>query len=144
MAKRSRGTPRVANRLLRRARDYAEVEGDGRITQELADFALNALNVDREGLDDMDSRILVTLIEKFSGGPTGLTNLAVSVGEEAETIEEVYEPYLIQEGFIERTPRGRMATDRAYQHFGIQKEFQKGPQKGLQNPGRKHLLFDDE
>ncbi|MCZ6705019.1 MAG: Holliday junction branch migration DNA helicase RuvB [Bacteroidetes bacterium] len=140
LAKRSRGTPRVANRLLRRARDYAEVEGDGRISQKLADFALNALNVDKEGLDDMDSRILVTLIEKFSGGPTGLTNLAVSVGEEAETIEEVYEPYLIQEGFIERTPRGRMATERAYKHFGIQK----GIQKESLNPGSTHLLFDDQ
>lgn len=119
IARRSRGTPRVANRLLRRARDYAEVQGDGKITKELADYALNALNVDKEGLDDMDSRILMTLIEKFAGGPTGLTNLAVSVGEEAGTIEEVYEPYLIQEGFIERTPRGRMATSRAYQHFGM-------------------------
>jgi Holliday junction DNA helicase RuvB len=119
VARRSRGTPRIANRLLRRTRDYAQVEGDGRVTRELADFALNALNVDKEGLDEMDARILVTLIEKFSGGPTGLTNLAVSVGEEPGTIEEVYEPYLIQEGFIERTPRGRTATTRAYKHFGL-------------------------
>jgi len=119
LARRSRGTPRIANRLLRRTRDYAQVEGDGRVTRELADFALNALNVDKEGLDEMDARILVTLIEKFSGGPTGLTNLAVSVGEEPGTIEEVYEPYLIQEGFIERTPRGRTATTRAYKHFGL-------------------------
>lgn len=119
IARRSRGTPRVANRLLRRTRDYAEVEGDGRITQELADHALNALNVDIEGLDDMDTRILMTLIEKFSGGPTGLANLAVSVGEDSGTIEEVYEPYLIQEGYIERTPRGRLATAAAYRHFGI-------------------------
>jgi Holliday junction DNA helicase RuvB len=119
IARRSRGTPRVANRLLRRTRDYAEVEGDGRITRELADHALNALNVDIEGLDDMDTRILMTLIEKFSGGPTGLTNLAVSVGEDAGTIEEVYEPYLIQEGYIERTSRGRVATNAAYRHFGI-------------------------
>ena len=137
LARRSRGTPRVANRLLRRARDYAEVQGDGNITKELADFALNALNVDKEGLDDMDSRILVTLIEKFSGGPTGLTNLAVSVGEEAGTIEEVYEPYLIQEGFIERTPRGRMATSRAYQHFGMDRP---GPEQS----GMDRQLFDQE
>lgn len=120
IARRSRGTPRVANRLLRRTRDYAEVDGDGRITRELADHALNALNVDVEGLDDMDTRILMTLIEKFGGGPTGLTNLAVSVGEDAGTIEEVYEPYLIQEGYIERTPRGRMATPAAYRHFGLE------------------------
>ncbi len=120
IARRSRGTPRVANRLLRRTRDYAEVDGDGRITRELADHALNSLNVDVEGLDDMDTRILMTLIEKFGGGPTGLTNLAVSVGEDAGTIEEVYEPYLIQEGYIERTPRGRMATPAAYCHFGLE------------------------
>ncbi|TDI70354.1 MAG: Holliday junction branch migration DNA helicase RuvB [Bacteroidetes bacterium] len=144
LAKRSRGTPRVANRLLRRTRDYAEVEGDGRITRELADFALNALNVDEEGLDDMDSRILVTLIEKFSGGPTGLTNLAVSVGEEAETIEEVYEPYLIQEGFIERTPRGRMATERAYRHFRLEKGRQKGRSDDVQGSENPHPLFEDE
>jgi Holliday junction DNA helicase RuvB len=117
IARRSRGTPRIANRLLRRTRDFAEVEGDGQITRPLADYALNALSVDREGLDDMDARILLTLIEKFGGGPTGLANLAVSVGEEAGTIEEVYEPYLIQEGFIERTPRGRTASARAYKHF---------------------------
>ena len=132
LARRSRGTPRIANRLLRRARDFAEVEGNGSITQELADHALNALNVDREGLDDMDARILMTLIEKFDGGPTGVTNLAVSVGEEAGTIEEVYEPYLIQEGFIERTPRGRIASPRAYRHFG------------LAVPGRPPELFGDE
>jgi len=119
LARRSRGTPRIANRLLRRTRDYAEVDGDGKITRELADHALNALNVDVEGLDDMDTRILLTLIEKFGGGPTGLSNLAVSVGEDAGTIEEVYEPFLIQEGYIERTPRGRMATVAAYKHFGI-------------------------
>ncbi len=120
IARRSRGTPRVANRLLRRTRDYAEVDGDGRITRELADHALNSLKVDVEGLDDMDTRILMTLIEKFGGGPTGLTNLAVSVGEDSGTIEEVYEPYLIQEGYIERTPRGRMATPAAYRHFGLE------------------------
>ena len=117
IARRSRGTPRVANRLLRRTRDFAEVEGDGCITQEIADRALNALEVDEEGFDDMDTRILLTLIENFEGGPTGLKNLAVSVGEEPGTIEEVYEPYLIQEGFLERTPRGRVASKRAYKHF---------------------------
>jgi Holliday junction DNA helicase RuvB len=119
IARRSRGTPRVANRLLRRTRDFAEVEGDGRITQQIADHALNALDVDEEGLDDMDTRILLTLIENFGGGPTGLKNLAVSVGEDAGTIEEVYEPYLIQEGFMERTPRGRIALKRAYKHFDV-------------------------
>ena len=119
IARRSRGTPRIANRLLRRTRDFADVEGDGRITRPLADHALNALNVDIEGLDDMDTRVLMTLIEKFGAGPTGLTNLAVSVGEDAGTIEEVYEPYLIQEGYIERTARGRMATPAAYKHFGL-------------------------
>ncbi|MFT5141423.1 MAG: Holliday junction DNA helicase RuvB [Rhodothermales bacterium] len=118
IAIRSRGTPRISNRLLRRARDFAEVEGDGRITSEIADRALNALNVDPTGLDEMDVRILRTLIEKFEGGPTGLSNLAVSVGEDAGTLEEVYEPYLIMEGLIERTPRGRVATARAYRQIG--------------------------
>ncbi len=117
IARRSRGTPRVANRLLRRTRDFAEVKGDGRVTLDIADYALNAQDVDQEGLDEMDKRILLTIIEKFGGGPTGLSNLAVSVGEDAGTIEEVYEPYLIQEGFLERTPRGRLATARAYTHF---------------------------
>ena len=119
IARRSRGTPRVANRLLRRTRDFAEVEGDGTITEAIADHALGALDVDEEGLDDMDARILLTLIENFGGGPTGLNNLAVSVGEESGTIEEVYEPYLIQEGFLERTPRGRVAAPRAYRHFDL-------------------------
>lgn len=119
IARRSRGTPRIANRLLRRTRDFADVQGDGRITRDVADYALNALNVDREGLDEMDARVLLTLIEKFGGGPTGLNNLAASVGEDAGTIEEVYEPYLIQEGYIERTPRGRLATRKAYKHFGM-------------------------
>jgi holliday junction DNA helicase RuvB len=119
IARRSRGTPRIANRLLRRARDFAQVEQDGVIDKDVADRALNALDVDEHGLDEMDARILMTLIEKFGGGPTGLSNMAVSVGEDAGTIEEVYEPYLIQEGFMERTPRGRVATIRAYRHFGI-------------------------
>ncbi|MEM1096102.1 MAG: Holliday junction branch migration DNA helicase RuvB [Bacteroidota bacterium] len=125
IARRSRGTPRIANRLLRRTRDFAEVPGDGRpgdgrITRAIADYALNELNVDEVGLDEMDKRILMTLIEKFGGGPTGLSNLAVSVGEDAGTIEEVYEPYLILEGFLERTPRGRIVSPRAYAHFGLE------------------------
>ncbi len=119
IARRSRGTPRIANRLLRRTRDFAEVKGDGRITREVARMALEALDVDEAGLDEMDVRLLRTLIEKFGGGPTGLNTLAVAVGEDPGTLEEVYEPYLIQEGFLERTPRGRVATIRAYQHFGL-------------------------
>ncbi len=122
IARRSRGTPRIANRLLRRARDFADVHGDGRITLAIADRALTALDVDREGLDDMDARILTTMMQKFGGGPVGLTNLAVSVGEEPGTIEEVYEPYLIQEGYMQRTPRGRQATAKAYRHFSIKQQ----------------------
>ena len=122
IARRSRGTPRIANRLLRRARDFADVQGDGSITLSIAHRALAALDVDSEGLDDMDARILNTLIRKFDGGPTGLTNLAVSVGEEPGTIEEVYEPFLIQEGYMQRTPRGRMATPKAYKHLKIRKQ----------------------
>lgn len=120
IARRSRGTPRIANRLLRRTRDFAEVEADGTISAALADRALNALEVDQAGLDEMDSRILHVLIDKFAGGPAGLTTLAVAVSEDAGTIEEVYEPYLIQEGFLARTPRGRIATPRAYAHLGRQ------------------------
>lgn len=131
IARRSRGTPRIANRLLRRTRDFAEVEGDGRITRTIADRALRALQVDEEGLDEMDVRILMTLMEKFGGGPTGLSNLSVSVGEDAGTIEEVYEPYLILEGFIERTARGRMATPRAYAHFGLEPPTRTGDLFGL-------------
>ncbi|NNE45194.1 MAG: Holliday junction branch migration DNA helicase RuvB [Rhodothermales bacterium] len=119
IARRSRGTPRVANRLLRRTRDFAEVEGDGTIDLSVADRSLNALNVDRRGLDEMDARILRALIDKYRGGPTGLNTIAVAVGEEAGTLEEVYEPYLIQEGFLERTPRGRVATPQAYKHLGL-------------------------
>jgi len=122
IAKRSRGTARVVNRLLRRARDFAEVRADGVITREVADDALHMLNVDERGLDDMDKRLLLTLIDKFSGGPTGLSNLAAAVSEETDTLEEVYEPYLIQEGFLERTPRGRRATDLAYRHFGRRRD----------------------
>ncbi len=119
IARRSRGTPRVANRLLRRVRDYAQVRADGRITSEVAQAALARLNVDEFGLDDMDARILTTIIEKFAGGPVGLGTVAVAVGEDAGTLEDVYEPYLIQQGFLERTPRGRCATLLAYQRFGV-------------------------
>jgi len=119
IARRSRGTPRIGNALLRRTRDFAQVKSDGTITLEITQFALNALNVDSEGLDEMDSRILKTLIEKFKGGPVGLNTLATAIGEDGGTIEEVYEPYLIQEGFLMRTPRGREATEKAYQHLGF-------------------------
>ncbi len=119
IARRSRGTPRIANRLLRRTRDFAEVKADGTVTRQIAIVALEALEVDEHGLDEMDKRILLTLIEKFGGGPAGISTLAVAVGEEAGTLEEVYEPYLIQEGFLQRTPRGREATPLAFRHFGI-------------------------
>jgi Holliday junction DNA helicase RuvB len=119
IARRSRGTPRVANRLLRRVRDYAQVRAQGRITAEVAREALARLNVDEFGLDDMDARILTTIIEKFAGGPVGLNTIAVAVGEDAGTLEDVYEPYLIQQGFLERTLRGRCATALAYKRFGI-------------------------
>jgi Holliday junction DNA helicase RuvB len=119
IAKRSRGTPRVANRLLRRVRDYAQVRADGAITRAVADAALARLNVDEYGLDDMDGRILRLLIEKFNGGPVGLNTIAVAVGEDAGTLEEVYEPFLIQQGFLHRTPRGRQATPAAYRHLGF-------------------------
>ena len=119
IARRSRGTPRIANGLLRRMRDFAQVKGEGLITPEIARYGLDALQVDSSGLDDMDHRILRAIIEKFRGGPVGITTIATAVGEQAETVEEVYEPYLIQEGFLQRTPRGRMATDRAYKHLGL-------------------------
>ncbi len=118
LAKRSRGTPRVANRLLRRVRDYAQVRAQGIVTGSVAAEALARLNVDEYGLDDMDARILRTIIEKFAGGPVGLTTIAAAVGEDAGTLEEVYEPYLMQQGFLDRTPRGRVATPGAYKHFG--------------------------
>ena len=118
IAGRSRGTPRIANALLRRVRDFAQIKGDGTITLDIARYALGALNVDEHGLDEMDNKILLTIIEKFGGGPVGLGTLATAVGENAETIEEVYEPFLIQEGFIRRTPRGREVTPRAYKHLG--------------------------
>ena len=119
IARRSRGTPRVANRLLRRVRDYAEVKHDGRITKEVAAAALTMLTVDPEGLDMIDTHFLRTIIEKFSGGPVGIENLAASVGEDRDTLEDVVEPYLIQQGFVQRTPRGRVATPLAWQHFRL-------------------------
>jgi Holliday junction DNA helicase RuvB len=121
IAGRSRGTPRIANALLRRVRDFAQIKGDGHIDIAIAKFALKQLNVDTYGLDDMDNKILTTLIEKFKGGPVGITTLATAVSESAETIEEVYEPFLIQQGFIIRTPRGRAVTEFAYRHLGMQK-----------------------
>jgi len=119
IARRSRGTPRIANALLRRLRDFAQIKGDGTISLEIAQFGLNALNVDGLGLDEMDNRILTAIIEKFAGGPVGLNTLATAVGEEPGTIEEVHEPFLIMEGFIQRTPRGRIATEKAYRHLGL-------------------------
>lgn len=119
IARRSRGTPRIANRLLKRVRDFAQVKYDGKINKKVADETLNLLEVDKLGLDNIDQKILKTIIEKFSGGPVGVDNLAVSIGEESDTIEEVYEPYLIQLGFIKRTPRGREITNIGYKHFGI-------------------------
>jgi len=118
IARRSRGTPRVANRLLRRVRDFAQVKADGRITREVASNALMMLDVDEFGLDDMDARVLKTIIEKFDGGPVGLSTIGAAIGEDVSTIEEVYEPYLVQNGFLQRTPRGRVATPQAYRHFG--------------------------
>lgn len=119
IARRSRGTPRIANNLLRRTRDFAQVRGNGIIDIDIAEIALNALEVDQHGLDEMDNRILMTIIEKFKGGPVGLSTIATACGEESETIEEVYEPFLIQEGFLKRTSRGREATERAYLHLGM-------------------------
>jgi Holliday junction DNA helicase RuvB len=121
IATRSRGTPRITNRLLRRTRDFAQVKGTGVITKDIARMALDALDVDKFGLDEMDKRIILTIIEKYNGGPVGLGTIATAVSEEAGTIEEVYEPFLIREGLISRTPRGRVATDRAYSHFGYKR-----------------------
>jgi Holliday junction DNA helicase RuvB len=118
IARRSRGTPRIANLLLRRVRDFAQIKGDGNIDIDISRYALEALNVDRYGLDEMDNRILTTIIEKFKGGPVGITTIATAVGEDSGTIEEVYEPFLIQEGFLMRTPRGRETTEKAYIHLG--------------------------
>lgn len=126
IASRSRGTPRIANGLLRRMRDFAQVLGNGVIDLAIVEHGLRALNVDESGLDEMDNKILSTLVDKFKGGPTGLNNIATSVGEEAGTIEEVYEPFLIQEGYIMRTPRGREATDKAYLHLGRKRDGKEG------------------
>jgi holliday junction DNA helicase RuvB len=127
IARRSRGTPRIANNLLRRTRDFAQIKGDGNITLAIAQMALKALDVDENGLDEMDNRILLTIIEKFKGGPVGISTIATAVGEEAETIEEVYEPFLIQEGYIKRTSRGRETTELAYNHLKIVPPRGKGP-----------------
>ena len=118
IAFRSRGTPRIVNSLLRRVRDFAQVKGTGKIDMEITKHALNALNIDEFGLDEMDNRILLCIIDKFKGGPVGISTIATAVGEDGGTIEEVYEPFLIKEGFIKRTPRGREVTERAYKHLG--------------------------
>lgn len=118
ISRRSRGTPRIANSLLRRIRDFAQVKGNGRITAEIAQFGLHALNIDEYGLDETDNKILITVIDKFHGGPVGISTIATAIGEDAGTVEEVYEPFLIMEGFIKRTPRGRMVTPLAYKHLG--------------------------
>ena len=119
VARRSRGTPRIANALLRRVRDFAEIKGNGKIELEITEFALNSLNVDEFGLDEMDNKIMRVMIENFKGRPVGISALATSIGENPETLEEVYEPFLIQEGFIIRTPRGREVTEKAYRHLNI-------------------------
>jgi len=126
IASRSRGTPRIANALLRRVRDFAQIKGDGTINMEISKMALAALNVDESGLDDMDNKILLAIIEKFSGGPVGLTNIATAVGEQAGTIEEVYEPFLIQQGYLLRTRTGRKATEKAYKHLGTDFKYTQG------------------
>lgn len=123
IAKRSRGTPRLANRLLKRVRDFAQVKYDGRITYDVASFALDLLEVDQYGLDKIDRRILLTLIQNFQGGPVGLETLAAAIGEDSGTLEDVYEPYLLQNGFLNRTPRGRIASPLAYKHLGIEKNL---------------------
>jgi len=129
IARRSRGTPRISNALLRRIRDFAQIKGNGSIDKAIADYGLEALNVDTHGLDEMDNKILSIIIDKFAGGPVGLTTIATAVGEQAGTIEEVYEPYLIQEGFLHRTPRGRVATPEAFSHLG--RTLPKGPEGTL-------------
>ena len=131
IASRSRGTPRIANALLRRVRDFAMVKGNGNIDHEITRYALEALNIDKYGLDEMDNKILLTIIEKFKGGPVGLTTIATAVGEDAGTLEEVYEPFLIKEGFIIRTPRGREVTDLAYKHLGKNRRETNGEQMTL-------------
>ena len=122
LARRSRGTPRIANRLLKRVRDFAQIKYEGYISEEVANYALDLLDVDKEGLDQTDRNLLITMIERFQGGPVGLETLAATVGEDSGTIEDVYEPYLLKNGFIQRTPRGRIVTDSAYCHLGISRE----------------------
>jgi Holliday junction DNA helicase RuvB len=131
IARRSRGTPRIANRLLRRVRDYAQVRADGRVDLEVAEAALDLLEVDRYGLDEVDQKIMLTLLEKYNGGPVGVNTISASIDEEADTIEEVYEPYLMQLGFIDRTPRGRVGTDRAFDYFKISRRLRGGLQNSL-------------
>lgn len=126
IALRSRGTPRIANALLRRVRDFAQVKGTGRIDKEIADYALEALNIDKYGLDEIDNKILLTIIDKFQGGPVGISTIATALGEDSGTIEEVYEPFLIKEGFMKRTPRGREATELAYKHLGRIRQSEQG------------------
>ncbi len=126
IASRSRGTPRIANALLRRVRDFAQIKGNGNITIEITEISLEALNVDQNGLDEMDNKILSVMIDKFKGGPVGMTTIATAIGENSGTIEEVYEPFLIQEGFLLRTPRGRKVTEKAYEHLGKQRENTQG------------------
>jgi holliday junction DNA helicase RuvB len=137
LARRSRGTPRVANRLLRRVRDYAQVRANGRITKDVAHLALQLLEVDEFGLDDMDARVLRAIIEKFEGGPVGIGTIAAAVAEDASTIEDVYEPFLVQNGFLQRTPRGRMATAQAYRHFG----YAPPTRSAQETPGGQPTLF---
>jgi Holliday junction DNA helicase RuvB len=131
IARRCRGTPRIANRLLRRVRDYAQVRADGRITQPVAQTALNLLDVDRYGLDEIDQKIMLTILEKYRGGPVGVNTIAASISEEPDTIEEVYEPYLIQLGFLNRTPRGRTATELAFDYFHVKPKLRNGDQPAL-------------
>ncbi|HEY1497785.1 MAG TPA: Holliday junction branch migration DNA helicase RuvB [Candidatus Solibacter sp.] len=131
IARRCRGTPRIANRLLRRVRDYAQVRADGRINQKVAQTALNLLDVDRYGLDEIDQKIMMTILEKYRGGPVGVNTIAASISEESETIEEVYEPYLIQLGFLNRTPRGRVATELAYDYFKVKRKLREGDHPSL-------------
>ncbi len=131
ISRRSRGTPRIANALLRRVRDFAQVKGTGRIDLHIANIALTALNIDSYGLDEIDNKILLTIIDKFQGGPVGITTIATAIGEDSGTIEEVYEPFLIMEGFLKRTPRGRVATDLAYEHFGRNIQYSRGNERTL-------------
>jgi Holliday junction DNA helicase RuvB len=131
IARRCRGTPRIANRLLRRVRDYAQVRADGRVTKAVAQTALNLLDVDRYGLDEIDQKIMTTILEKYRGGPVGVGTIAASISEEADTIEEVYEPYLIQLGFLNRTPRGRVATELAFDYFGVKRKLRSDDQPAL-------------